>query len=121
MASLAAVGGLMIGVLPRCSRPTRLSCHFYQNFSGLRRTVYLPQECDAGNHACHLKFSSEFEIRDGRTKSLPLPATRFQQIPGPAALAHLGDRYSRVGLTGSLHVRPRTDEKLGMPRCRKSD
>jgi hypothetical protein len=56
-----------------------------------------PASMRCGHHACRLGFSREFEIRGGRPKSLPLPATRFQQIPGPAALAHLCDRYSCAG------------------------
>jgi len=74
-----------------------------------RALFWLPPDCSpparmrCGHLACRLGFSSVRESRGGRQKSSPLPATRFQQMPGQAGQALPRDRHScEIPIIGRL-------------------
>jgi hypothetical protein len=93
VARLAAVSWLMFVASHRCSRSPCLSGHFYQNFSGLRRTIFLPQECDAGTARAILGLQANLKSETAdrsQYRCLRLDSSKFP-----------GQRHQRICVTGT--------------------
>jgi hypothetical protein len=87
-----------------------LPYHFYQNFSGFRRTTHLPQECDAGTTRAILGFQAYV-----KAETVDRSHRHFLRLDSSKCPGKQDERITVIGIHVLGDVGCSVSQRIGLP------